>query len=112
MEPWVQAALTLAGALIASSGFWALVQRKVSMKSEQKRLLLVLAYDKIVTLGIGYVDRGEITRDELEAFRNDLYDPFVACGGNGITAQIMRQVEALPVRSHSRYSSSGQGGQS
>lgn len=95
--------ITSIGSVIASSGFWAFIQRKSQTKSTTNKLLLGLAYDKIVTLGMTYVDRGHITRDEYEEFVTYLYQPYKECGGNGTAERVMAEVAKLPLVSPDRY---------
>lgn len=112
MEPWwLQALLTLAGGFLASTGFWAFVQSRSKSKDAAARLLRVLAYDKIMKDGVAYLDRGYISRDELEDLNTYLFEPYKEFGGNGVAEQIMRQIHNLPIRSPIRYSPTN-GGQS
>lgn len=99
MEPWMQTGLTIVGTVAASGGFWSWLQRRDNTKSAMSRLLLGLAYDKIQTLGMSYIDRGWISVAEYEDFRKYLFEPYKAFGGNGVAEQVMLQVSALPMRS-------------
>jgi len=104
MPDWaVTAVVALASSALASSGLWSFLSKRNSTQSAMVRLLLGLAYDKIVTQGMLYIDRGWLTKDEYEEFSKHLYEPYVACGGNGVAAQIMDQVRHLPLRSLPRY---------
>lgn len=47
------------------------------------QLLVGLAHDRIVYLGMKYIERGYITRDEYENLNDYLYVPYAAAGGNG-----------------------------
>lgn len=96
--------------LAASSGVWTYLLRRVSARSATSKLLLSLAYDKIVQRGMEYIDRGWVTRDEFEDFLNNLYEPYKQCGGNGVGSRIMESVSALPLKSHDQYSEISQGG--
>lgn len=98
-NPWLlQAVLTMLPALIASSGFWAYIHKKESKKSAGTKLLMGLAYDRISTLGMLYIHRGEITKDEYEEFVTYLYEPYREAGGNGSAVRIMDAVNQLPLR--------------
>lgn len=99
-----QLVLTSVVSVIASSGFWAWLQTRGKTKTATDRLLLGLAYDKIVSLGMSYIDRGWISRDEFEDFQNYLYIPYKDAGGNGVAERIMLDVGRLPLRSPDRYS--------
>lgn len=103
MEQWIGPIAVILTSVIGSSGVWAYLASRKKTLSAMDRLLIGLAYDKIVTLGMHYLDRGWITKDEYEYFRKDLYDPYKEIGGNGVTDQIMAQVSNLPFRTHGRY---------
>lgn len=104
MDNWLQIVVTSVASVIASSGFWAYFQTRMNNRDGSSRLLLGLAYDKITSLGMSYIERGWITKDEFEEFRKYLYEPYKACGGNGMADRIMEDVSRLPLRSYSRYS--------
>jgi len=104
METWLQLALTSFVTLGASSGFWAYLQRKDRARSATTRLLMGMAYDTITTLGIAYIERGWVTKDEYEELRKYFYEPYRALGGNGVAERVMNEVSGLPFRPHSRYS--------
>lgn len=103
VDMWVPLLITSIVSVTASSGFWAYLQARNKAQNAVQRLILGLAYDKIVTLGMFYIERGWITRDEYEDFRKYLYEPYRDCQGNGVAEQIMNQVSGLPFRTHPRY---------
>ena len=103
VNPYMQALLTSLVTLLASSGFWAYMQRKDNAKSQTSRLLQGLAYDKIVTMGMAYIERGWITNDEYEDYRRYLYEPYKKLGGNGVTERVMAEVSGLPLKSRAKY---------
>lgn len=107
MAEWMQLLITSVVSLVASSGFWAFFGRRSAMKSATTRLLLVLAYDKMTSLGMHYIEQGWISRNELEDFLRDLYEPYIACGGNGVGRRIKEEVSALPLRAHDQYAEIG-----
>lgn len=104
MNPLVQAILVAITTLGASSGFWAYLQHRGSSKDANSKLLMGLAYAKIVQLGLQYIEQGWISSDELEEFQKYLYEPYKELGGNGVAARIMTEVNGLPMRSANRYS--------
>lgn len=104
MTPVLQLVLASVVSVAASSGFWAWLSKRDTAKTATSRLLLGLAYDKIVSLGMSYIDRGWISRDEYEDFQNYFYQPYKDAGGNGIAERIMLEVSHLPLRSPDRYS--------
>lgn len=99
MQEWIPLAATSAVTVVASGGFWAWVQSKDNTKSAMASLLLGLAYDKITTLGLSYIKRGWISKDEYEDFQRYLYEPYKAFGGNGVAERIMTEVSSLPIKS-------------
>ena len=60
-------------------------------------MLIGLAHDRIVYLGMGYVERGYITQDEYENLYEYLYKPYERLGGNGSAKRIMIEVNKLPI---------------
>lgn len=94
------ALLTVLTSLAASTGFWAFLQKKGADKISEKRLLKGLAYARIMTMGMEYIERGWISRDEYEDFRKYLYEPYSALGGNGTGERIMQEVSKLPFRAY------------
>ena len=97
MEPRIQMIVTVACAVIASSGFWAYIQKKTDKSSAEKRLLIGLAHDRIIWLGMQYVERGWITQDEYENLHDYLFIPYSEAGGNGSAAKVMKDVDNLPI---------------
>lgn len=90
--------VTIVVALLASSGFWAWLGTKDKQKSAMTQLLLGIAHDRIIFLGMSYVDRGWITKDEYEDFVKYLYEPYKQFGGNGLAEKVMTEVQKLPMR--------------
>ena len=105
MSSWLQAVAISIASVLASSGFWAYVQRKDDTKDATTRLLMGLAYEKVTSLGMGYIERGWITRDELEEYHKYFFGPYKALGGNGVAERIWLEVQRLPLRRHSKYES-------
>lgn len=60
-------------------------------------MLVGLAHDRIVHLGMVYVDRGYITQDEYENLNDYLYVPYEKMGGNGSAKRVMEEVRRLPM---------------
>lgn len=99
MSSWVQMALTVVCAVIASSGFWTYIQKRSEKKDVKTRMLVGLAHDRILFLGMNYVERGYITRDEYENLYEYLYRPYEKMGGNGSAKRVMQEVNKLSIRS-------------
>lgn len=105
MDPAIQTLLTIAasifGSVMASSGFWAFMQKRAERKDKDnptKRMLRGLGHVKIMEKGLTYIDRQYITKDEYEDLYNYLYEPYTALGGNGSAKRIMDEVKRLPIR--------------
>ena len=88
--------VVLLTAMLASSGMWAYLERKSNRKDNKAKLLLGLAHDRIVSLGMIYIDRGFITKDEYQDFHKYLYDPYKTFGGNGLADRVAKAVGELP----------------
>lgn len=104
MDAWLPVIVAAAASVVASSGFWAFMLRKSEVKSSTTRLLMGLAYVELTTLGMKYIERGGITRDEYEDFCNYFYQPYKALGGNGVAERIMNEVSNLPLQPYNPYS--------
>ncbi len=98
MDPYVQVLVPILISIIASSGFWIWLGTKSQNKSLQSELLIGLAHDRLVTLGIIYITRGWITQDEYENYHNYLYKPYEKLGGNGSVKRLMTEIDKLPIR--------------
>lgn len=103
MVSWWVPVLTSLVTILTSSGFWAYVLHKDTRRDAATRLMMGIAYDKITTLGIDYIERGYITRDELEEYQKYFVEPYKALGGNGVAERIYNEVLRLPFQSHTRY---------
>ena len=99
MEPWVQQiAVPLAVAMLTSSGLWALVSKRADKNNSERKMLVGLAHDRIIHLGMAYVTRGYITQDEYENLNDYLYQPYEKMGGNGSAKRVMEEVRKLPIK--------------
>lgn len=98
MESWIQMVLTVICSVIASSGFWTYIQRKADSKDYKTQMLVGLGHDRIIYLGMTYIERGYITEDEYENLYEYLYKPYAGLGGNGSAKRIMEEVNKLPIR--------------
>ena len=90
--------VTVVCSVVASSGFWALVQSRMNKHDANTRLLVGLAHDRICYLGLKYIERGYITQDEYENLNDYLYVPYRERGGNGSAQRGMETVKKLPFR--------------
>lgn len=93
----LQILITVITSVFASSGLWAFIQSRHDKKDARNELLVGLAHDRIIFLGMSYIERGEITRDEYENLHDYLYIPYQKMGGNGSAARVMAEVEKLKI---------------
>lgn len=62
----VQMVLSILLAMIGSTGLWNYISTRREKHDAKTKLLVGLAHDRIVYLGMKYIERGYITRDEYE----------------------------------------------
>lgn len=96
--PFLEMAVTVVTAVIASSGFWTFLQKRSEKKDVKTRVLIGLAHDRIMVLGAHYIERGFITPDEYENLNDYLYEPYRLMGGNGSAKLMMEKVRKLEVK--------------
>lgn len=94
---WKQTLLTVLVTLLGSAGFWGFLDSRRAKKNANTRLLVGMAHDRIVYLGMKYIERGYITRDEYENLNDYLYEPYAAAGGNGSAKRVMEEVHKIPL---------------
>lgn len=97
METLFQIVLTVFGSVLASSGLWAYIMKKAEEKDSKTEMLIGLGHDRIVYLGMVYIERGWITQDEYENLNDYLYKPYEKLGGNGSAKKVMQEVNKLPI---------------
>lgn len=97
-DPWFKMVLTIVCSVVASSGFWTFLQNRKDKKDRRTELLIGLAHDRIIYLGMSYIDRGYITQDEYENLYDYLYRPYSRNGGNGSAERVMKEVDKLPIK--------------
>ena len=95
MHTWTYTPLLVA--VLTSSGLWAVVAKRVDKGDTERKMLVGLAHDRIIHLGMVYVDRGYITQDEYENLNDYLYTPYEKMGGNGSAKRVMEEVRRLPM---------------
>lgn len=52
-----QLIITIIGSVIASSGFWAYITKRLEKKDVRTQMLIGLGHDRIVYLGMVYIER-------------------------------------------------------
>ena len=92
-----QVILTMLTAILASSGLWAFLGKRLERSSAERELIVGIGHIELVFFGMRYIERGWITRDEYETMQG-LYEPYVRLGGNGSGTKIMKELEKLPIR--------------
>lgn len=98
MPIWAQQTITILVSVLACSGFWSFIQRLMDKKSVQTKMLLGIAHDRIMYLGMRYIEKGFVTRDEYENLYTYLYVPYKKLGGNGACERVMEEVKRLPIK--------------
>lgn len=93
-----QIIMTIVCSCLASSGLWALIQHYLDRKDARTQMIIGLGHDRIVWLGLKYIERGWITQDEYENLFKWLYEPYEKMGGNGSAKRIMDEVRKLPLK--------------
>ena len=78
MESWLQILLTIFSSVLASSGLWAYVTKRLEKKDVKTEMLIGLGHDRIMYLGMAY-------------------KPYEKMGGNGSAKRIMNEVNKLPI---------------
>lgn len=99
MNEFIGYIVTLICAVLASGGLWSLLQKRADKKDNRTQLLLGICYDRVFYLGMIYIERGWITREELSNLQTHLAEPYYALGGNGAIKRIMGEVEKLQIKS-------------
>lgn len=82
----------------SSSGVWAYFSKRSDKNTANQRLLMGLGYDKIVTIGVAFIERGYVSKDEYEEYLKYLVEPYKALGGNGVAERVAHEVGKLPFR--------------
>ena len=94
---------------LTSTALWGVVSKVILKRMEltakrskadeaQRKMLVGLAHDRIIHLGMVYIERGCITQDEYENLQVYLYEPYEEMGGNGSARRVMEEVRKLPIR--------------
>lgn len=107
LHPMIQALIVALVPFITTlSGLVLYIKRRFRVSDEERKmyikLIMGLAHSKIVQLGITYMERGWITKDEYDDLQRYLFTPYHELGGNGTVERIMRAVERLPFKEEQR----------
>lgn len=98
MSKALEIVIVLITSALASSGMWAFLSKRFEKRDVQNEMLVGLAHDRIMFLGMSYIERGYITQDEYENLYHYLYKPYEKLGGNGSAKRVMAEVNKLPIR--------------
>ena len=60
MEPWFQIIISIFSSVLASSGLWAYLSKRTENKDVKTEMLIGLAHDRIMYLGMSYIEREDI----------------------------------------------------
>lgn len=97
-EEFIKVIVTVFVSVLTSSGFWSFLQKRSDKKDVRNEMLVGLAHDRITHLGMNYINRGWITKDEYENLYEYLYKPYEKMGGNGSAKRIMNEVNKLQIK--------------
>lgn len=97
MEQYLGYFVAIIVSVFGSTGVWTFFQKRAERKDVKTELLVGLAHDRIMTLGMEYIHRGSITADEYENLSHYLYEPYHKLGGNGSAERIVREVDHLKI---------------
>lgn len=95
---WRDILLPVVIALVTSSGLWAFLIGWRDKTSATARLLMGLAHNHIIEMGVRAIERGWIYRDEYDDLITYSYGPYKDLGGNGMCDKIIQEVNRLPIR--------------
>lgn len=101
MSFFAEMIVTIVCSVLASSGLWAIVMKRMEQNDAKTKLLKGIAHDRIVFLGMSYVNRGYITQDEYENLYTYLYEPYKNVTkeeDTGSADRVMKEVDRLPIR--------------
>ncbi len=98
MENITTIILAIFASVMASGGFWTYLQGNRDKKDNTKAIVIGLAHDRLMHLGMIYIERGKITEDEYENYVHWLYEPYDNLKiYNGAVKRIKQEVDKLPI---------------
>lgn len=111
--------VSIVATIFASSGFFQLLmlmyqsrekeKERKRLEETQKKLISVQDFNALCKCVTGiamfriareakrYIDKGYVTSEEYHTLKHNLYEPYVALGGNGLATKFMEEVEELPM---------------
>lgn len=112
--------VSITATVFASSGFFQLLmliyqsrekeKERKRLEETQKKLINIQDFNALCRCVTGiamfriareakrYIDKGYVTSEEYHTLKHNLYEPYVALGGNGLATKFMQEVEELPMK--------------
>ena len=112
--------VSITATVFASSGFFQLLmliyqsrekeKERKRLEETQKKLINIQDFNALCRCVTGiamfriareakrYIDKGYVTSEEYHTLKHNLYEPYVALGGNGLATKFMEEVEELPMK--------------
>jgi len=97
-EVWIRVITIIIGSGGFTSGIWTFLQHRDTKRNAWNKITMGLAYAELTRKGQEYLDRGSISKDELEDYLKYFYTPYKDLGGNGVAERYMLGVRELPIR--------------
>lgn len=92
--------------MAGSGGFWVYLRGKYEKRDKERdaliALLMGLAHDKIVYLGLKYIEKGWVDKDEYDDLIKYFWEPYSSLGGDGSAERIVTMVKLLPLKPERR----------
>lgn len=92
--------IAIIAAIFGSTGFWNWLINRNRKKSAEARLLMGIAYAKIIDRCNEYITRGYVEIEEFHELEEYLYRPYSDMGGNGTAEKLFRDVSNLTIAEH------------
>ena len=89
--------LTILLAVLGSNGLWSFLQSFSKTRQARDQMILGLGHAEIFRLCERYLERGGITKNELEDLTKYLYKPYKDLGGNGTAETLVNRCKQLPI---------------
>jgi hypothetical protein len=107
LDDVTQALLVAFGGFMAGSGgFWVYLRGKYERRDRVREayvaLLMGLAHDKIIFLGLKYIEKGWVNKDEYDDLIKYFWEPYSSLGGDGSAERIVNIVKLLPLNPERR----------
>lgn len=90
--------IAIIAAVFGSTGFWSWLQNRNRKKSAEARLLMGIAYSKIIERCTEYINQGYVSTEEFHELEYYLYQPYIDMGGNGTAQKLFGDVSRLSIK--------------